>query len=141
MTLVIKLKGPLFQRAGRQLPRKALEDAVQEAVEDGNERLSEILRPRPAGVFLSVTQAGRAASKGNYRRHLQTSRNGLTGTLSDGGVVYGPWLEGTSSRNSSTRFKGYRSFRLTQQWLERHRVPAIMDKHIRKMVGRLKGGI
>ena len=141
MTLMVKLKGPLFQQAGRKLPRRALEDVIQEVIEDGNERLAEILRPRPAGVFLSVAQAGRAASKGNYRRHLQTSRRGLTGILSDGGVVYGPWLEGTSSRNNSTRFKGYRSFRLTQQWLEKHRVPAIMKKHIRKMMGRWKGGI
>ncbi len=28
----------------------------------------------------------------------------------DRGIVYGPWLEGTSSRNQTTRFKGYRSF-------------------------------
>lgn len=29
----------------------------------------------------------------------------------DGGVVYGPWLEGVSKRNNSTRFKGYHAFR------------------------------
>jgi hypothetical protein len=30
-------------------------------------------------------------------------------------VVYGNWLEGSSRRNQSTRFKGYKIFRLTRQ--------------------------
>jgi hypothetical protein len=32
----------------------------------------------------------------------------------DSGVVYGPWLEGISSRNQTTRFKGYHTFRIVQ---------------------------
>jgi hypothetical protein len=28
-------------------------------------------------------------------------------------MIYGPWLEGTGSRNKTTRFKGYRTFRIT----------------------------
>jgi hypothetical protein len=35
--------------------------------------------------------------------------------VTDGGIVYGHWLEGTGSRNRTTRFKGYRSFRLAAQ--------------------------
>lgn len=34
-------------------------------------------------------------------------------------VVYGPWLEGTSRRNRSTRFKGYKIWRLTRQKMRR----------------------
>lgn len=33
----------------------------------------------------------------------------------DRGVVYGPWLEGTSSRNETTRFKGYSALRRARQ--------------------------
>lgn len=33
----------------------------------------------------------------------------------DRGVVYGAWLEGVSSRNRTTRFKGYASFRRAVQ--------------------------
>lgn len=33
----------------------------------------------------------------------------------DRGVVYGPWLEGTSSRNRTSRFKGYSSLRRARQ--------------------------
>lgn len=37
----------------------------------------------------------------------------------DNYVVYGPWLEGNGSRNRTTRFKGYASFRRSAQALER----------------------
>ncbi len=33
----------------------------------------------------------------------------------DRGIAYGPWLEGLSSRNRTTRFKGYFSFRRAVQ--------------------------
>lgn len=33
-------------------------------------------------------------------------------------ATYGPWLEGTGSRNQTTRFKGYYSFRLATQELD-----------------------
>lgn len=32
---------------------------------------------------------------------------------------YGPWLDGSGSRNQTTRFKGYHSFRLAGQQLDR----------------------
>ena len=48
----------------------------------------EVLKIRPAGTALSVW--GGTVSKGEYSA---------------------PWLEGTSKRNESTRFKGYHTFR------------------------------
>lgn len=38
--------------------------------------------------------------------------------VTDGGIVYGHWLEGTGSRNRTTRFKGYKAFRLVTQSLQ-----------------------
>lgn len=38
-----------------------------------------------------------------------------TRIVNDRGVIYGPWLEGTGSRNARTRFKGYASFRRAAQ--------------------------
>lgn len=35
------------------------------------------------------------------------------------GPVYGPWLEGVSDRNSTSRFKGYHAFRKAATMLER----------------------
>lgn len=50
--------------------------------------------------------------------------------VTDGGIVYGPWLEGTGSRNETTRFKGYRSFRLAAQSMRNARLvtdPVVSD--------------
>jgi hypothetical protein len=46
-----------------------------------------------------------------YRLQIQTTEYPGRTTVNDGGVVYGPWLEGTGSRNRTTRFKGYSTFR------------------------------
>ena len=58
---------------------------------------------------------------------------GLTGRIDDGNVVYGPWLEGTSSRNQTTRFKGYHSFQIVRQQLQ-NEMPAIMQAQIGRAV-------
>ncbi len=46
-----------------------------------------------------------------YRLQITTTEYPGRTVINDGGVVYGPWLEGTGSRNKTTRFKGYATFR------------------------------
>lgn len=36
-------------------------------------------------------------------------------SVNDSGVIYGPWLAGTGSRNETSRFKGYKHWRLALQ--------------------------
>lgn len=48
--------------------------------------------------------------------HVETEAGGYK--LTDGGVIYGWWLEGVGSRNATTRFKGYSIFRRVGQALE-----------------------
>jgi len=54
------------------------------------------------------------------------------------GVTWAPWLEGTSRRNKSTRFRGYRVFRKTrvqmQQW-----APEIAQRELAKIMPQLGG--
>lgn len=52
------------------------------------------------------------------------------------GVVYGNWIEGTSSRNQSTRFKGYRIFRTVMQEIERD-AGKIIDAELRRLTDEL----
>lgn len=53
---------------------------------------------------------------GRYERSIVTDRQFNDLAVTDSGIVYGPWLEGVSSRNTRTRFKGYATFRrVTQQ--------------------------
>ncbi len=46
--------------------------------------------------------------------------------VTDGGIVYGPWLAGIGSRNRTTRFKGYKHWRLTVQELNSKRAMAFI---------------
>lgn len=51
-------------------------------------------------------------------------------------VLYGPWLEGVSARNESTRFKGYRMFKLTRGRLRKNVGPIIqhlLDQAVAKL--------
>jgi hypothetical protein len=56
----------------------------------------------------------------------------------DRGVIYGPWLEGTGSRNRTTKFKGYKSVRETTQELQR-KVPTIVQPYVEQLIHRLDG--
>ena len=139
----VDISGPLFKK-GVKITRDAMEDAVQELMELGEDRLSDLLRPRDEsseGVYKSVAQVGRKrASKGHYSRNVSGKREGLTARIDDGGKVeYGPWLEGTSSRNQTTRFKGYHSFRKVGQELEK-KSDDVLEKHIGKAARRMRGG-
>jgi hypothetical protein len=54
------------------------------------------------------------------------------------GVTWAPWLEGTSSRNSSTSFKGYGLFKKTRADLQK-RAPVVGQEELDKIMPRLGG--
>ncbi len=98
--------GDLFTgRAGATLTRSAHEgeiDVAQDALHKIHARLGVVLR-HPTGRYRSTLHVVRSADP-----------------YVDGeGTVYGRWLEGVGSRNDETRFKGYRTFRLVAQDVER----------------------
>jgi hypothetical protein len=130
--------GPLFDRPTK-ITRDATRLFVQRMVELGEQRLKIILNPRPKGVFLSVSEAAEGkASKGNYSGNVESFVDNLQGLITDGGVIYGSWLEGTSSRNVTTRFKGYASFRKTEQWLQK-KVDTEAKNFVHQYVRRMNG--
>jgi len=57
-------------------------------------------------------------------------------SVNDSGVIYGPWLEGTGSRNRTTRFKGYASFRRAAQSTQA-RVPQLARAAVERAARRL----
>ncbi len=59
-----------------------------------------------------------------YETQINIMRRGTDLVVNDRGVIYGPWLEGVGSRNETTRFKGYSSFRRARQRL----IDGIADK-------------
>lgn len=136
--LTMTATGPLFApgRAGKII-RDAAQGAVKEAIDKAGEHLSEMLRPRSGGgVYKNPSEVRpEQRSTGNFRNRVVASKRigNLTARIDDGNVIYGPWLEGVSSRNRTTHFKGYSMFRRTKQWIEKQR-PKIVEAHMKKAV-------
>lgn len=108
VNVTVKQKGAIFNAAGTKASASRMvvqiNDALaQEGVDRVKARLRQVLQ-HPTGYYQSRITVDRRST---YR--------GIT----DGGVVYGGWLEGVSSRNKTTRFKGYRTFRIVQQELNK----------------------
>ena len=116
--------GPLFDgRALREAERARI--SVQDDVADA--------------VFSEVHDLLDASLKnptGYYESRIRTDRATTSNTVSDSGVIYGPWLEGTSNRNQTTRFKGYATFRRAYQRIEA-RAGQIGNDAIRPHVARM----
>lgn len=118
----VEYKGPVFD--GRA------EEAVQDAIDAIEQKTAEfgaaIIRARMDQTFRVQTP---------YYRPLNQARRDPPGwKISDTGVVYGPWLEGISERNRTTRFKGYSNYRRSVQEIQRHmdRIAEIeIDEHLR----------
>jgi len=74
---------------------------------------------------------------GYYESHVVTDLVSDSSTaVWDSDVIYGPWLEGISSRNQSTRFKGYHTFRKMTAALDRRAqgiAYRILDRFVERM--------
>lgn len=103
---------------------RAMEQAVgKEAVRRIHDRLGHVLK-HPTG-FYSSRVIGSTRSDGY--------------AVTDSNVVYGPWLEGVSSRNTRSRFKGYHTFQQIGQQLD-HDTETVIQPQIHAMMGALNGG-
>ena len=62
---------------------------------------------------LILTQLGSVLQNptGNYEGLIAGERTSSGWRVSDSNCIYGPWLEGVGSRNATTKFKGYATFR------------------------------
>lgn len=99
--------GPVFDgKAEAALDRfaKAAQDAIgQKGVDEIRARLASVLK----------------VDRGVYESHIHTERQIDDLVVTDTPIVYGPWLEGTGSRDApDTRFPGYHTFRLVGQKLD-----------------------
>lgn len=100
---------------------RAVDEVTQVGVNDVHARLGEVLR-HPTGY---------------YESHIRSSSVGSDRVINDSGVIYGPWLEGTGSRNfPRTRFKGYSTFRIVKQELQ-GKIPEIVRPLLDELSGEL----
>ena len=75
-------------------------------------------------------------NRGVYVSRVHVRSEGTTQVI-DNDMVYSPWLEGTSQRNHSTRFKGYRTFRLIGQELDQ-RAETMAEEILRPYLNRMQ---
>jgi hypothetical protein len=127
MGVNVTVQGPLLDGSAPQIVAAGIEEAVRTVAEAGEtavqNRLQQVLRHET----------------GKYRSKIITDRvSEERWDITDQGYYYGPWLEGTGSRNKTTRFKGYGTFRKTTQWLQ-DRAPALADAVFSRYVEQLGG--
>jgi hypothetical protein len=122
--VTIVTSGPVFRHGGAPI-RRAVRDTIRDLVAKGEREVKTQL------------YAGHGVDTGHYRRSVHgEATSDLHGTIHDSRVVYGPWLEGVSSRNQRSRFKGYRMFRNAKQRLERLKV-SFLNRRIQQAVRKL----
>jgi hypothetical protein len=127
MPVAVKASGPLFDGRAKQAMRRIVAAIAHKLAVEGQRRvlqgLDATLR-RPTGAYRSRVTLYESGT-GQARVH-------------DDRAIYGPWLEGTGSRNATTRFKGYANFRKAYQELDRAAVPLaehVIAQHIAELGG------
>ncbi len=124
MSIQIKKSGGVVSGKAKVVISNAIEEVNEDIGQEAYNRVQQLL-----GASLK-------SPTGYYQSQIVTNVQSNTLEISDGGIVYGPWLEGTSSRNETTGFKGYHTFRTVMQEMEKS-ADKIADKAIGKAVKRL----
>lgn len=94
-------RGPLFDGRAKRAVEAYIIDVEVEVAQFAVNEVEKIMMPH--------------SKSGQYVHSIQTERQLNDIAVTDGGIIYGPWLEGVSSRNKTTRFKGYAQFRRAAQ--------------------------
>lgn len=122
----VKLEGPIF--GGGWNTR------VDELMADLTETSGEVAKD----LVLRNLDASLRNPTGAYRSRVTVDATRSFARVHDNRAVYGPWLEGTSSRNARTRFKGYANWRRATQEMERQ-VTRVGDEVVRQHIGKMGG--
>lgn len=119
----VKLSGPLFDGRAEAAVDRGLEAARAKVAEmgeilAGSALMANIRRESTGRAVRSVTTTdrSRAYQTGRYTMPVVVDRSETVVTTDL--ATYGPYLEGTGSRNETTRFKGHHSFRQAGQELD-----------------------
>ena len=118
-------KGALFEKSKSKAEAQRMVIAINEAL--AIEGVNRVLA-RLSGSLKNPT--------GYYESNIAVERRSTYRGITDSGVPYGGWLEGVDSRNKTTRFKGYHSFRIVRDSLNRDKeriAQPMVDQFIQEM--------
>lgn len=122
----VTVRGPLFDGRSDGIMKDLRHDVVHDVGQQGL-----------ADVHINLETSIRHPTP-YYETQIRMQERGDTVVIDDRGIVYGPWLEGVGSRNKTTRFKGYFSFRRAAQGLA-GKVPKVTREAVERAVRRLNG--
>lgn len=125
----VEAGGPIFDGRYDEVLGKWAHDTAKEIGDQGVTELR----------AFTMDKTGRA--RGGFQENVHAFTEGPTARIPGPmirGVTWSPWLEGTSKRNSSTGFKGYRLFRKTAASLRRQ-AAGIGQRVMRRYIGELGG--
>ena len=117
--------GPLFNGLAKRAARDFTREASLEIAKQGQQ------------MWVSQLNRSMKNPTGYYVSNIVINRSGNENTVHDSDVIYGPWLEGTGSRNRTTRFKGYHSMRKVRGRLDRMS-PAIAERVLQRYQPRMR---
>jgi hypothetical protein len=107
MEVIVSASGPLFNGTASALVSRFTRDGGEQVARWGESEVQRVLEQvlrHPTGYYQSQVTVNRVSND--------------SFAITDGGVVYGPWLEGTSRRNAETSFKGYQTFQRVARRVE-----------------------
>ena len=138
--VTVDISGPVFDGRAEQDVNKVLEATARTLAIEG--------RAVIAAQALTMNKSGRAGTgPGGFGAAAGAVVAYDNWSASGNWVIYGgmkeyyfwwPWLEGTSKRNDSTRFKGYHTFREEAGRLNR-RAEAVAEAELDKYIGDMGG--
>jgi hypothetical protein len=130
VTAYVDCSGPLFDGGAEKATAELTDAIAKRGAEWAREHLAET----------KMDKSGRAAGAFSAAlRVVQRSAGYAVPAPMIRGVTWGPWLEGGTKRNRSTKFKGYHPFRDTRQALEDGVAQEIADKALEEYVPRMGG--
>lgn len=125
LNVSIERRGPLLDAAASKAAANRMIIQVNDLLaQEGVNRVHVMLRQ----VLRNPT--------GYYQSNIIVERRQVYRGVTDNKVAYGGWLEGVDSRNRTTRFKGYRTFRIVKDSLQRDAdkiVQPAIDQFVKEM--------
>lgn len=125
-TIETRVEGPILYGLAPEIVDRLLAEQISELSDyvryEVITQLDSVLQ-NPTGVYVSKIR--------------DQAINPYLHSVNDSAMVYGPWLEGTGSRNYPvTRFKGYHTFRIVRNRMAQKQ-KAIIAAFQARAVGRL----
>lgn len=126
LSFAVTTSGPLLDGRLEEEGRRLLDDILWEV---GAQALAEVHQILDRSIRHPTPY---------YETQVRMERAQSDVSVNDSGVVYGSWIEGTSSRNKTTRFKGYSAFRRATQRVQ-GQIFILADEPIQRALRRLDG--